>query len=279
MPMYNLTEYSSNYFETTGSLWIYSEDEVTNFNANITNTDNLKSFKYKAILFRNIDAQNDNNAANGILKNATIAVPLKYLSNFWRSLEMPLVNCKAELKLSRTKHCVLSVAGTDNANGNNDNIIFTIKETKLYVPVVTYQQKTIKNYQIFWVKDLKDQFIGMSIKQKVRIKIQQMNKDIFFNQTLLESMNYLFYLIQMRLAMLKDLMIENIIYQKAKKIDADPKTIQQIEFVGQLKKLDDNDNYTDDGNGKSVFVLTILEKIKETQLKFSQGIVTVLKKW
>ena len=126
---------------------------------------------------------------------------------------------------------------------------------------------------------MKDQFIGMSIKQKVRIKIQQMNKDIFFNQTLLESMNYLFYLIQMRLAMLKDLMIENIIYQKAKKIDADPKTIQQIEFVGQLKKLDDNDNYTDDGNGKSVFVLTILEKIKETQLKFSQGIVTVLKKW
>ena len=217
MPMYNLTEYSSNYFEITGSLWIYSEDEVTNFNANITNTDNLKSFKYKAILFRNIDAQNDNNAANGILKNATIAVPLKYLSNFWRSREMPLVNCKAELKLSRTKHCVLSVAGTDNANGNNDNIIFTIKETKLYVPVVTYQQKTIKNYKIFWVKDLKDQFIGMSIKQKVRIKIQQMNKDIFFNQTLLESMNYLFYLIQMRLAMLKDLMIENIIYQKAKK--------------------------------------------------------------
>ena len=64
---------------------------------------------------------------------------------------------------------------------------------------------------------MKDQFIGMSIKQKVRIKIQQMNKDIFFNQTLLESMNYLFYLIQMRLAMLKDLMIENIIYQKAKK--------------------------------------------------------------
>ena len=64
---------------------------------------------------------------------------------------------------------------------------------------------------------MKDQFIGMSIKQKVRIKIQQMNEDIFFNQTLLESMNYLFYLIQMRLAMLKDLMIENIIYQKAKK--------------------------------------------------------------
>ena len=52
---------------------------------------------------------------------------------------MPLINCKVDLKLRCPKHCVLSVTGTDNANGNNDdnNIIFTIKDTKLYVPVVT----------------------------------------------------------------------------------------------------------------------------------------------
>ena len=55
-----------------------------------------------------------------------------------------------------------------------------------------YQQETIKNYQNFYVKDLKDQFIEMSIKQKVRIKIRQMNIDIFSNQTLLESIDYLF---------------------------------------------------------------------------------------
>ena len=74
-----------------------------------------------------------------ILKNKEIAVPLKYLSNFWRSLEMPLINCKVELKLRWTKPCVLSVGGTDNANGNNDNnnIIFTVNDTKLYVPVIT----------------------------------------------------------------------------------------------------------------------------------------------
>ena len=66
-------------------------------------------------------------------------MPLKYSSNFWRSLEIPLVNCKVELKLRWTKHCVLSVAGADNANGNNNdnNVIFIIKGTKLYVPVVT----------------------------------------------------------------------------------------------------------------------------------------------
>ena len=52
---------------------------------------------------------------------------------------MPSINCKVELKLRWTKHCVLSLAGIDNTNGNNDddNIIFAIKDTKLYVPLVT----------------------------------------------------------------------------------------------------------------------------------------------
>ena len=55
---------------------------------------------------------------------------------------MPLINCNIELKLRWTKHCVLPVVGTDNANGNNDdnNIVFTIKDTKLYVPVATLSE-------------------------------------------------------------------------------------------------------------------------------------------
>ena len=138
MPMYNLIEHSSNYYEKTGRLWFYSRDEATNFNANIVNDDSFKSFKYKAKLLGNAAPQLAPNAANGILKNAAIAVPLKYLSNFWRSLEIPSINCTVELKVRWTKHFVLSVGGTDNVNGNNDdNIIFTIKDTKLYVPVVT----------------------------------------------------------------------------------------------------------------------------------------------
>ena len=132
MPMYNLTEYSSNYSEPTGSLWFYSEDEASNVNNNIANTDNFKSIKFKAKLLGNTDAQPATHAANRILKNAAIAVPLKYLSNFWRSLEGSLIHCRW------TKHFLLSTADTDNANGKNDdkNIIFTIKGTKLYVPVV-----------------------------------------------------------------------------------------------------------------------------------------------
>ena len=135
MPMYNLIEYSSNYSEATGSLWFYSKDEASNFNNNIANTDNFKSFKYKAKFLGNTEAQADN-GANGIRKYATIAVLLEYLRNFWRSLEMPSINCKIEWKIRWPKHCVLSVAGTDGNHDDND-IIFPIEGTKLYVPVVT----------------------------------------------------------------------------------------------------------------------------------------------
>ena len=91
VPMYNLVEYSPNYTDTTGSLWFYSEDEATDIGIDIENTDDFKSFKYKAKLLGNTVAANQNNR---ILENGTIAVPLKYLINFWRSLQMPLINFK-----------------------------------------------------------------------------------------------------------------------------------------------------------------------------------------
>ena len=68
-------------------------------------------------------------------------MPLKYLSNFERSLKIPLTNSKIELKLKWTKYCVLSVADKDNTNANSNNIIFTIKDTKLYHPAVTLSAK------------------------------------------------------------------------------------------------------------------------------------------
>ena len=74
---------------------------------------------------------------------------LKYLSNFWRSLEIPFINCKVELKLRWKKHRVLSVLGADNDNdgADSDNIICTVKDTKLYAPAFTLsvkkQSKTI----------------------------------------------------------------------------------------------------------------------------------------
>ena len=80
--MYNLIEYSSNFSETTGSLWFYSKDETTNFDADIANGNNLNSFECKAKLLGNKVAQPNPNNANGIIRNATTAAPLKYLNNF-----------------------------------------------------------------------------------------------------------------------------------------------------------------------------------------------------
>ena len=67
MPMYNLIEYSSNYSETTGSLWFYSKGEANNVNINIANPNNFKSFKYKAKLLGNTADQPAPNAAIEIL--------------------------------------------------------------------------------------------------------------------------------------------------------------------------------------------------------------------
>ena len=79
MPMYNLIEYSDNYSDTSGSLWQFKRDEITN-NADVTNYINDSSFKYKASIIGNTE---NNGTKNGV----KIAVPLKYLSNFRRSLE------------------------------------------------------------------------------------------------------------------------------------------------------------------------------------------------
>ena len=93
--MYKLIDYSSNYSETTGKLWFYLKNEVTNFITNIENIDDFKSFKYKTKLIGNTVVE----VANGIIKNATSTLLLKYLNNSWRSLEIPLINYKVELKL------------------------------------------------------------------------------------------------------------------------------------------------------------------------------------
>ena len=97
MPMYNLIEYSDNYSDTSESLWQFKRDEVLNNNADLT-ADNSQLFKYKAIFVgKTADAVNNTNSS---VKNTKIVVPLKYLSNFWRSLEMLLTNCKTYFELN-----------------------------------------------------------------------------------------------------------------------------------------------------------------------------------
>ena len=136
MPMYSLIEYSDNYQDSSATLYQYKRDEPPDNNANLT-ADNSTSFKYKVNLLGNIDAANPDNARVGRL-NVKIVVPLKYLSNFFRSLQMPLINCKIKLNLTWKKECVLST--------DADDAIFIINDTKLYVPVVTLSKEDSKDF-------------------------------------------------------------------------------------------------------------------------------------
>ena len=119
-------EYSDNYSDTSGSFWDFKIDEIIN-NAHVANDNNAPSFKYEASIIG--DTEN-----NGRKNGVKIAVPIKYLSNFWRLLEMPLINCKVELSLNWIERCLLAAANT---------AIFEITDAKLYVPFLLYQQKTI----------------------------------------------------------------------------------------------------------------------------------------
>ena len=92
--MYNLIKYSDNYPDTSGSLWQFKRGPANNADFTI---DNSQSFKYKAALLgETADAVNNTNSS---VKEAKI-VPLRYLSNFWRSLEMRMLNCKVYLELN-----------------------------------------------------------------------------------------------------------------------------------------------------------------------------------
>ena len=154
-------------------------------NYRINNKTKSKSFEYKTNITGRMP--NDNN-----ILDAEVVVPLKYLSNFWRSPNIPLINCKLELKLKLSNYCLFSAAGNDNANGNDDNIIFTIKGTKLYVPVVTLSVRDNQKLTIFLSKGFEISFYWNEYKMKKDNKIQQMSIDIFSNQILLELTDCLF---------------------------------------------------------------------------------------
>ena len=116
MVMYNLIEYSNNYLKKSGILWQYYKDEP---NGNLADSELFKS-KVKIT---------GSTPDNGDTKDVEIIVPLRYLSNFWKTLEISLINCEVNLILTWSSTCVIT-----KSTGIGR---FAITDTKLYVPVVT----------------------------------------------------------------------------------------------------------------------------------------------
>ena len=148
MLLYNLSEYSRNYFMASGSLWNYYRDEINYVANEAANTNRInnnkrktsKDFEYKIKLLGNTPNNNK-------ILGAEVSVPLKCLSNFWISVDLSLINCEIELDLSCSKYCVISeVSRTFRAVGNpavqqvatqTTGGTFQINNAKLYVSVVT----------------------------------------------------------------------------------------------------------------------------------------------
>ena len=179
MPMYNLLEYSKNYRKTIGSLYNYYRDELTddgNDNFANRNAVNSEAFKYENKITGN--TYNVDSGAQGYDVNKKwytkieLAIPLKYLGNFWRSLNIPLISCEVFLELKWNKNCVITSLERRQVDAGppvvRDNAptgaAFSITDCKLYVPVVTLS----KDDEIKSLTNLKSEFKRELIWNKYR---------------------------------------------------------------------------------------------------------------
>ena len=185
MPMYNLIECSDNYSKTSGSLWQYCKEiPAVNNAGNIVDFDGANatdSFNFKT----KITGQTDDDG----ITNIEIMIRLKYLSNFWRTLEMPLINCELELILNRSASCVIIYT-----NVANQVPTFTIAETNLYVPVVTLS--TNDNSKL--LPQLKNGFKRTITWNKCLVKPELLAKNVNLNHlfdTSFQGINRLFVLV------------------------------------------------------------------------------------
>ena len=186
MPMYNLLECSKNYSKTTGGFWNYYRDEPNsclggNYNNVNYSIKDSKSFDYKTSIAGKLEGKNTE-------KGVEIVVPLKYLSTFWRTLDMPLINCEINLILTWSGKCVLTSKAARDAvpapgrnpavsNVNNPTgATFKTKDTKLHLPVVTLSTKN-------FLEQLKSGF-------KRTIKWNKYRSEMT-NQTKTNHLNYL----------------------------------------------------------------------------------------
>ena len=210
MPMYNLLEYSKNSRRITGSWWNYYRYELSD-----PRSCNSESFKYKTSITRNTynvnatffgddgdQIPNPNYDADKVGKNETeIVVPLKHLSNFWRTLNIPLINYVIELILSWSKNRALADMTVKDAGNNNDlhaivpltGLEFQITDIKLYVPVVTLSKENDTKL----LEQLKSEFKRTVKWNKYRsqMTVQSSNTNLnYLTDPIFTKVNRLFFL-------------------------------------------------------------------------------------
>ena len=186
-----MLEYSKNYEKTSGSLFNYYRDEPSETtigagnNAINISVRNSKSFDHKTEIIGSLDAGEDEK------EDVKIATPLKYLGNFWRSLDIPLIKCEITLVLSWYKGCVLvgrAFKGPPAAAINSPTgAKFEITDCKLYVPVVTLSVENKNNKKL----ELNDNKLLEQLKSGFRRSIKW-NKYIsqVSNQNKNNNLNY-----------------------------------------------------------------------------------------
>ena len=242
---------------------------------------------------------------------------------------MPSINYNVELKRKWTRHCVLSAAGADSDDANFNNIIFTIKDTKLFVPVVTLSEKDNQKLSkllrkgfersVYWneykTKNenknatneyryfLESNFFGVnrlfvlvysnqgtdSKRFKTRKRKYYLPKGIIdnynaiisgkncYDQAMYSDIKRYVEIRKLTTGQSEDYTTGCLLHydhiknyyrliavelSRQKELDADLKVNQQIKLIRQLKKLNDDNN---NNNVESMFILTILEKIKEAR--------------
>ena len=184
MPIYNLLEYSKNYRKTIGSLYNYYRDELSD-DADDNQLNNIKIVNSNTFKYKNKIIDNTNNQGT---KDIELDIPLKYLGNFWRALNIPLISCEVSLELKWDKNCVITsleqrvIAGANPPARDNapTGATLAIIDCKLYVPVVTLSKddeiKLLTNLksgfkrEIIWNK-YRSQMTTEAINSKLKILV------------------------------------------------------------------------------------------------------------
>ena len=186
MNLYNLIEYSDNYSDSAASLYNFKRQEPLANNANSTVADS-SSFKYKSDLLRYPSNSTVNNNVRALpantnpeWKNAQVIVPLKYISSFFRSLELPLINTKLYIELNYTKNSVISTV--DAANSTT----FKITKTELHVLVITLKIEDNNKLNQLLDTEFKRKVYWNEYKSKIET-ITQADNDLSYKRSLLDA--------------------------------------------------------------------------------------------